>query len=90
MVLGNQQQLARIRADAVDRRHRRLHAQRHETLIEVVEPPWKKVHIHRRELETGVAQIDRAIERRSVFLPLAAQPALDVRHGIEKTTFDVE
>ena len=79
VVLRNQQHAARFRADFFDRALRRLHAQRQEIRVEVVEAAGKQVGVHRRQLEAAVAQIHRGIERRRVFQPLRAEPVLDGR-----------
>src|SRR5256884_8210359 len=44
---------------------------------------FRSVGIHGRELEAGVADVHRAIERRRVFHPFEPEPALDRRHGVE-------
>jgi hypothetical protein len=90
VVFGNQQQALGVRADAVDQGHRRLYAKRQEAGVEVVEAAREKIHVDRRQLETRIAQVDRSIEGRRVFLPLPTQPAFDRRHGIEETALDLE
>ncbi len=89
VVLGDQQQPARVGADLLDRRHRRLHRERHDLGCEVVEAPRIEVRVDRRDLEPGVAQVDRAVERRRVLLPLEPEPALDRRRGVEHAPLEV-
>ena len=83
VVLGDEQHAARIGTHALDRRLDRLHAQRKERRIQVVEAAGKEIRVDRRELESGVAQVDGRIERHRVLLPLRAYPALDVGHPVE-------
>ena len=83
VVLGNDEQVARFGADLLDRRHGRLHGQRQHFVGQVVPAARKQVGIHGRELEAGVADVHRAIERRRVFHPFEPEPALDRRHGVE-------
>ena len=78
VVLRDEQHAARLRADLLDGALRGLHAQRQEIRIEVVEAAGEQIGIHRRQLETAVAQVDRGVERDGVFQPLRAEPALDV------------
>jgi len=79
VVLRDQQHAARLRAHLFDGALHRLHAQRHEIRVQVVEAAGEQVGVHRRQLETAVAQVDRRIERRRVLLPLRAEPVLDGR-----------
>ena len=58
VVFRNEQEAFGLRAEFFDRAHRCLHAQRQKCRIEVIEPPRKKIGIDRRQLETGIAQID--------------------------------
>jgi hypothetical protein len=44
---------------------------------EVVEPRREQIGIHRGEFESGIAQINGGIERRTGALPLAAKPVFD-------------
>ena len=90
VVLGHEQHAARVGTDALDRGLDRLHAQRQERRIEVVEAAGKEVGVDGRELEAGVAQVDRRVERHRVLLPLGAQPALDVRHPVEEALLELE
>ena len=89
VILGNQQHAARVGAHALDGRLDRLHAQRQERRIEVVEAAGKEIGVDRRELEAGVAQIHRRVERDLVLLPLRAQPALDLGHALEDAPLEV-
>ena len=43
VVLGDEQEPARVRTDPLDRRHRRLHRERQELRVQVVEPPGKRL-----------------------------------------------
>ena len=90
VIFGNQQYAARIGADAFHRGLDRLHAQRHERGIQVVEAAGEKIGIHRGQLETRVAQVHRRIERYLVLLPLGAQPPFDVRHVLEDAAFEFQ
>jgi hypothetical protein len=90
VVLGDQQQLAGVRADALDRRLRRLHAQRHEGVVEVVEAAREQVEVDRRELEAGVAQVGRAVEGWHVVLPLVTKPALDLGGVVEELALELQ
>ena len=88
VVFRNQQHAAGIRADFLDGDHRRLNAQRDEIRIEIVEATGKEVHVDRCQLESGIPQIDRAVERRRVILPFSAQPAFDLWRGLQEAVFD--
>ena len=90
VILGHEQHAARIGTDALDRRLDRLHAQRQERRIEVVEAAGKEIRVDRRELEAGVAQVDGRIERHRVLLPLRAYPALDIGHPVEDALLEVQ
>jgi hypothetical protein len=90
VVFRNQQQAARLRAEFFNGAHRRLNAKRQEGRVQVVEAAREKIGIDRRQLEAGITQVDRRIERRRVLLPLAAQPMFDLRAAVEKATFEVE
>jgi hypothetical protein len=90
VVLGHQQQVPRLGADLLDGRHRRLHAQRQEGRVQVVEAAGEEVGVDRRQLEAGVAQVDRAIEGRRVLQPLGAQPALDRGVVVEDAPLEFE
>jgi hypothetical protein len=79
VILGDQQQVLRVRTDLVDRRHRRLNRERRECGAQVVEPAGKQVGVDRRDLEARVAQVAGRVERRRMRLPLEPQPALDRR-----------
>ena len=89
VILGHQQHAARIGTHALDGRLDRLHAQRQESGIQIVEPAGKKIGVDRRELEAGIAQVDRRIERHRMLLPVRAEPALDVRHPVEKALLQI-
>ena len=90
VVFRDQQQVARVRAVFFDRCHRRLHGQRQHVVGQIVETARKQVGIDGREFETGIAQVDRAIKRRRVFLPFQAEPAFDLRRGIEDATLQIK
>ena len=90
VILGDEQHAARVGAHALDRGLDRLHAQRQEGGIQIVEAAREKVRVDRGELEAGVAEIDGRIERHRVLLPLRAQPPLDVRHPVEKALLELE
>ena len=90
VVLGDQQQAAGLGAELLDCRHCRLHAERVESRVEVVEATGKQVGIDRCQLEAGVAQVGRGIEGRRVLVPLRTQPALDLRRGVEEAALEVE
>jgi hypothetical protein len=83
VVFGDDQQVARLGADLLDRRHRRLDGQRQHLGRQVVPAAGVEVGVHRRQLEAGVAHIDRAVKRRRVLHPLQAKPALDRRRGVQ-------
>ena len=89
VVLRDQQQVLRIRADLLDRRHGGLHAQGLECRVQVVEATGEEIHVHRRQLETGIAQVHRAVDRRGVFLPLAAKPVFDRARSVEDALLQV-
>jgi hypothetical protein len=85
VVLGNDEQVARLGADFLDGGHRGLHGQRQHRRGEVVPAARKQVGFHRGQLEPGIADVDRGVERRGVLHPLQAKPAFDGRHGVEHT-----
>ena len=82
-VLGHDHQVARLGADLLDGRLRRLHRQWQHVGRQVVPAVGVQVGVHRRQLEAGVADVDRAVQRRRVLHPLQAEPALDHRRGVE-------
>jgi hypothetical protein len=90
VVLRDQQQATGFRAKFLDCRHRRLHAQGQEGRVQVVEASGKEVGVHRRQLEAGIAQVGRGVEGRCVLVPLRAQPALDLRRGVEEAALKFE
>lgn len=90
VVLGDQQQLAGVGADALDRDLGGLHAQWHEGVVEVVEAAREQVQVDRRELEARVAQVGRAVEGRHVVLPLGAEPLFDVAGVVEELALQFE
>jgi hypothetical protein len=55
----DQEKIARIRTDLLDRHHRRVHAKRQEGRVQVVEAAGEEVGVDRRQLEAGVAQVAR-------------------------------
>ena len=82
-VLWNQQQVARFRANLFDRRHGRLHRQGHHFLGQMLPAVRKQIGRYRRQLEAGIAHVDRAVKRRCVLHPFKTKPAFDGWHGIE-------
>ena len=90
MPFRNQQQVARIRADSIDRSLCRLHRRRQHLLRQVVEPAREQIHVDRRKLEAGVAQIDRAVKRRRVVLPLQPEPALNGRQRLQNALLELQ
>jgi hypothetical protein len=90
VVLRHQQEVPRLGTDLLDGRHGGLHAQRQEGRVQVVEAAGEQVGIDGRQLETGIAQVDRGIKRRRVLQPLRAQPALDRGVVVEDAPFEVE
>ncbi len=87
--LGDQKQVLRFRADLLDRRHRRLHGERQHLGGQVVEAARKQVGVDRRELEAGVPQVDRGVERRRVLHPLEPEPPLDRRQRLEHALLEL-
>ena len=83
VVFGHHQQVARFRADFLNRGHGRLHRQRHHLRRQVVPAARKQVGVNRRELEAGVANIDRTVKRRRVLHPFKTEPALDGRCRVQ-------
>jgi hypothetical protein len=77
------QQVLRFRTDLLDRRHRRLDGERQHLGGQVVEAAGEQVGVDRRQLEAGVPQVDRGVERRRVLHPLEPEPALDRRQRLE-------
>ncbi len=90
VVLGNHQQVLGLRADFLDGGHGGLHRQRHHLRGEIVEAAGIEIGVDRRELEAGVAQIDRAVERRGVLHPFEAEPALDGGLRLQDALFEFE
>ena len=90
VILGDQQQVAGIRADLFDRDHRCLYAEGQEGGVEVVEAAGEEVGVDRRQFEAGVAQVARRIEGRRVLLPLRAHPVLDLRAAVEEAALKFE
>jgi hypothetical protein len=89
VLLGDEEQVLRFRADLLDRRHRRLHRQRQHLGGQVVEAAREQVGVDRRQLEAGVAQVDRRVERRRVLHPLEPEPALDRRQRLEHALLEL-
>ncbi len=87
VVLGDDEEVARLGADLLDRGHGGLHGQRKHLGREVVPASGKEVGVHGRELETGIADVHRGVERRGVLHPLEPEPALDRGHGVEDALF---
>jgi len=89
VVFGNEQHAPRIRAHAFDGRLHGLHAKRHERGVQVIEAAGEEVRVDRRELEAGVANVDRGVERNGMLLPVRPEPALDVGHAVEDAPLEV-
>jgi hypothetical protein len=89
VLFGDQQQVARFRADLLDRRHRRLDRQRQHLLRQVVEAAGEQVGVDRRELEACIAHVDRGVERRRVLHPLEPEPAFDGRQRFEDALLEL-
>ena len=87
VVLGNDEQVARLGADLLDRCHGRLDRQRQHRGREVVPASRKQIGVHGRELEPGVADIHRGVERRRVLHPFQPEPPFGGRHGVDDTLF---
>ena len=83
LVVRDDQQVARFRADFLDSGHRRLHRQWQHLSRQVVPTARKQVGFGWRQFEARIAQIDRAVKRRRVLHPLQAKPALNRRHRIQ-------
>jgi hypothetical protein len=79
VVLRNDQETPRVAAHIFSTAMLgRLHRQGQEIPVQVVEAAGEQVGVHRRQLEAGIAQVHRAVERRVVLHPLPAEPVLDV------------
>ncbi len=89
VLLRDEQQVLGFRADLLDGRHRGLHRQRQHLEREVVPAAGEEIGVHRRELVAGVAQVDRAVERRRVLHPLEPEPALDGRHRLQDALLEL-
>ena len=87
---GIEEHAARVGAYALDRGLDRLHAQRKERRIEVVESAGEEIGVDRRELEPGVTQVHGRVERDLVLLPLRAQPPLDLGHAVEDAPLEIQ
>lgn len=83
VVLGDDEQIARLGTYLFDSSHRSLHGQRQHFIGQIVPATWKQVGIHRRQLETRITNVHRAVERRRVLHPFQAEPTLNGRHGVE-------
>ena len=90
MALGNQQQVARVRTHPLDRVAGGLNRGRQHFVGQVVESAREQVHVDRRQLVAGVAQVDRAVERRCVVQPLQPEPALDRRQRVEDALLEIQ
>jgi hypothetical protein len=90
MVFGDDYKTTRGRAGVLHRGLQRLYAQRQECGIQVVETGRKQVGIDRRELETGIAQVDRGVKRRRGVQPFAPEPGLDCGLVFEQVAFDLQ
>nr|GEU28634.1 hypothetical protein [Tanacetum cinerariifolium] len=88
--LGNQEQVARVRAIFVDCGHGGLHRQRQHFGGEMVEAAGEQVGIHGRQLVAGVTHVDRTIKRRRVLLPFQTEPALNGRRRGQDFFFEIE
>ena len=83
VVLRHHQQIACLRADLLNRGHRRLNRQGQHLGSQVVPTAGKQIGINRRELEARIADVYRAIKRRCVLHPFEAEPTLNGRGGVE-------
>ena len=90
VIFGDQQRVARFGADFFHRRHRRLHAQRMKIRVQIIETAGIQIGVHRRQFETAVTQINRAVKRRRVLQPLAAQPMFNGDGFIEYLALQTE
>ncbi|CAM2148038.1 hypothetical protein PT2222_10374 [Paraburkholderia tropica] len=90
MLLGNHEQILGVRADLLDGGHGGLHGERQHLLRQAVEGAREQIGVDRRELEAGVAQVHRTVERRRVLLPFEAEPALDGRRRVEDALLQFE
>ena len=88
VVFRNQQQVARFGTDFLDGRHGSLHRQRQHLGGQVVPAPRVQVGVHWRQLEAGIANVNRGVEGRGVLHPLQSEPALDGGHGIENALLE--
>ena len=90
MIFGDQQKPLFIRAHPLHRRHRRLNTKRHEFGIQIVEAAREQIGVDGCQLETGIAQIHRGIERRALGHPFGAEPALNAGTRIENFLFQIQ
>ncbi len=84
---------SRLRASGqqpLDRVAGGLHRGRQHLVGQVVESAREQVHVDRRQLVAGVAQVDRAVERRRVVQPLQPEPAFDRRQRVEDALFEIQ
>jgi hypothetical protein len=85
---GMTSRLRALRADLLDGRLCRLHGQRKHLLRQVVPATGEEVGVDRRQLEAGVADVDRAVEGRRVLHPFQPEPAFDRWRGIQDALFE--
>jgi hypothetical protein len=90
VIFRNHQHAAGAGADAFERRLHRLHRERLEGRVEIVETAREQVGVHRRQLETGVAQVHGTIEGGGGLEPLGAEPALDAGLVLQQVGLDFQ
>jgi hypothetical protein len=89
IVVGNHEQVARLGADLLDGRLRRLHRQGQHLRRQRVPAARKEIGVDRGKLEAGIADVHGAVERRGVLHPFETEPALDGRRGIQDSLFEL-
>ena len=88
MIFRNHQHATGAGTDAIESRLHRLHRERPERRIEVIETAWEQIGVHRCELEAGIAQVHGTIEGSGGLLPLGAEPALDTGLVLQQMGLD--
>jgi len=83
VVLGNDEQVFGFGADFLDGRLGSLHRQRQHFGRQIVPATRKQIGVDRCQLEAGIANVHRGVNRRRVLHPFKAKPALNGGHGIE-------
>ena len=90
VVFRNEQKPFRRHAHLFDRHLCRLHRQGQKIGAQVIKAAGKQIGIHRCQLEAGVAQINRTVERGLMRQPLFAKPVLNVGLRLNDVAFNVE